>query len=65
MPVMIVIQNKPLGMLDNFHEGYNLILLLEERTPTGKILKGDLRKLAFKEWIKRSSQITLTTAAKL
>ncbi|KAF8805416.1 acetyl-CoA synthetase-like protein [Phlegmacium glaucopus] len=28
-----------------------------ERTPTGKIIKGGLRQLALKEWMKRSTQI--------
>jgi hypothetical protein len=37
---------------------------LVERTPSGKILKADLRKVAAKEWLKRSGQIN-TTAAKL
>ena len=57
---MIIIQNEPFGTLFTPAEAYRRSNIMagipSERTPSGKILKADLRKAAAAEWARRSPQ---------
>jgi len=51
---MVIVKNEPLGMLQLRVNLFPLSHLLSDRTPSGKILKADLRKLAAETWLARS-----------
>lgn len=57
---MIIIQNEPFGSSftsAKAHRRSNIMAgISSERTPSGKILKADLRKVAAAEWARRSPQ---------
>ena len=51
VPVMILILNAMFGMCNSDRTFYYIFdLFLLERTPSGKIIKGELRRIARKQW---------------
>jgi acyl-CoA synthetase (AMP-forming)/AMP-acid ligase II len=57
VPVIVIIQNEPFGVSSYSRRcGAHLILPSKERTPSGKILKAELRELAKKHWELRKAQ---------